>query len=228
MFIFKFLKKHLLFIFIFCFFVGLFLFGIFLRSLTIYRPYIQDIYYTLDSIPTSSVGLVFGAGLKKDGSLSDALYDRVLSGVELYHAGKVEKLVMTGDNGRRKYDEVTGMKKLALEKSVPEEDIILDYAGFSTYQSCYRARDIFELNKYDVIVVSQVFHLPRILYICNQLGVDSIGYTADKHIYVHATRWQIREVLAKFKAWMYVEIFKPLPKYLGNKECVFCNIDYTD
>ncbi|MBI2436773.1 MAG: YdcF family protein [Candidatus Magasanikbacteria bacterium] len=216
-----FLRKYLALMFTICFFASLFLFGFFLRSLTLYHPYTSHIYNSLESVPDSDVALVFGAGLKKDGSLTDALRDRVLTGIELYQTGKIEKLLMTGDNGRERYDEVTAMKKLAIKNGIPDEDVILDYAGFSTYQSCYRARDIFELNKYDVIVVSQKFHLSRILYMCNSLGVKSVGFVADKHIYRGSTWWSIREALAKFKGFLFVEIFKPLPKYLGERECIF-------
>ena len=113
------------------------------------------------------------------------------------------------------------MKKLAIESGVPEGDIVLDYAGFRTYDSCYRARDVFGL--WEVIVVSQDFHLPRILYICNRLGVQSLGYSANRRVYQDILVWQAREVLARFKAWYQVEITKPLPKYLGKKETVFGN-----
>ena len=128
---------------------------------------------------------------------------------------------MTGDNGRQEYDEVTAMKKFAIERGIPEENIVLDYAGFRTYDSCYRARDIFGLDKYRVVAVSQKFHLPRILYTCNNFGIESIGLIADKNTYVYAQLWQGREFLARFKAWLDVEVFRPKPKFLGKQEYVF-------
>jgi len=199
--------------------------GFFLRANTVIDTYYgaQHIYAhnDLSSVPTSSVALVFGAGLRSDGTPSIALRDRVLSGVDLYTAGKVQKLLMTGDNGHRFYDEATAMKRLAIEAGVPEEDIVLDYAGFRTYESCYRARDIFELTQ--VIAVSQAYHLPRIRYICERLGIDTIGYSADRSVYPprFVRAWNIRESLAKVKALWQVEITRPEPTFLGRTECVF-------
>lgn len=183
------------------------------------HSYTPLVIHDIEKLPPAPVALVFGAGVKRDGTPTDALHDRVLAGVELYKAGKVRKLVMTGDNGDRRYNEVKPMKALAIESGVPEGDIVLDYAGFRTYDSCYRARDVFGLG--DVIAVSQDFHLPRILYICNRLRVRSIGYSANRRAYRDILVWEAREFLARFKAWYQVEITRPLPKYLGPKEKVF-------
>jgi SanA protein len=180
-----------------------------------YKGYI---YSDIGTIPSAPVALVFGAGLKNNGAPSDVLSDRVLSAVELYNAKKVQKILMSGDNGNKNYDEVTAMKKLAVEKGVPEKDIVLDYAGFDTYDTCYRARDIFDLR--DVIAVSQEFHLPRVLYTCNELGVKAVGYSADKHEYVMAQAWKVREFLARMKAGLNIAL-ESKPKFLGPKEKVF-------
>lgn len=203
---------------------------LFVLALVLRSNYVINIYYGSDSIyhnddlasvPTSSVALVFGAGLRADGTPSTALRDRVLSGVDLYTTGKVQKLLMTGDNGHRFYDEATAMKRLAIEAGVPEEDIVLDYAGFRSYESCYRARDIFELTQ--VIAVSQAYHLPRIRYICERLGIDTIGYSADRRVYPprFIRAWNMRESLAQVKALWQVEITRPKPTFLGKIECVF-------
>jgi len=182
--------------------------------------YKSFLYTQISDTPTSSIALVFGAGLKRDGNLSDALKDRVESAGELYKEGKVKKLLMTGDNSTLSYDEVTAMKRYATSTlGIKEEDVVLDYAGFDTYDSCYRARDIFDLK--EVTAVSQEFHLPRILYTCNKLGVKTIGYKADKHVYINSDLWTIREFLARVKAGLEVEIFKTKPKFLGKKEKVF-------
>jgi len=201
-----------------CFFCLLFGIGLLFRSQTYINsfPNFSD---NLNELHPQPVALVFGGGVKKDGTLSNALEDRVIKSIELYKAGKVSKLLMTGDNGSRHYDEVTPMKAYAIDAGVPAEDIVLDYAGFRTYDSCYRARDIFGLT--DVIAVSQAFHLPRILYICNTLGIYTTGYIADRRKYVAKNTWAIREFLAKFKAWYQVELTKPFRKYLGKKESVF-------
>lgn len=173
------------------------------------------IFFEIEKTPNVPVALVFGAGVKPNGKLSDALMDRVLTGVDLYKAGKVRKLLMSGDNSTKNYDEVTSMKNFALEKGVPEGDIVLDYAGFDTYDTCYRAREIFDLHS-GIILVSQEFHLPRALYICNSLGVQSVGVSADKRIYA-SNLWGLREFAAQIKAGLDVEILHSKPKFLGPK-----------
>ncbi|MFA6427004.1 MAG: ElyC/SanA/YdcF family protein [Candidatus Magasanikbacteria bacterium] len=195
------------------FFLGI---GFVLRSQLVIDSYKNGIYYAVDQVPTTTIALVFGAGVKRDGTPSDALRDRVLTGVELYKAGKVKKILMTGDNGSNRYNEVIPMKKVATDEGVPEEDIVLDYAGFRTYDSCYRARDIFGVTT--TIAISQEFHLPRILYICNSLGVQTVGIFADRQNYVDESIWAVREFLARFKAWYQVELTHPSPRYLGKKE----------
>lgn len=180
------------------------------------ESYKNYIYHDVASTPDSSVALVFGAGLKKGGLPSDVLSDRVLSAVDLYKTGKVKKILMSGDNSTVNHDEVTAMKKLAIDHGVKSDDIVLDYAGFDTYDSCYRARDIFGLS--EVIAVSQEFHLPRVLYTCNELGVKTIGYASDKHVYVKAKFWKVREFLAQIKAGLDVQLLHSKPKFLGPKE----------
>jgi vancomycin permeability regulator SanA len=177
------------------------------------------VFHSVSQVPSAPVALVFGAGVNIDGSPTDSLRDRVLTGVELYKSGKVRKIVMTGDNGTRYHDEVTPMRNLAIEEGVPSDDVIGDYAGFRTYESCYRARDVFGLSS--VIAVSQNYHLPRILYICNSMRVNAVGVSADRGQYADMYWSETREFLARLKAWWQVEITKPLPRYLGEKEKVF-------
>lgn len=186
------------------------------QKISIYQKYV---YASVRDIPHSSVALIFGAGVKPNGKLSDALSDRVSTGVELYKMGKVTKLLMSGDNGSKTYDEVTAMKNFAVEKGVNPEDVVLDYAGFDTYDTCYRAKEIFDLKE-NVILVTQAFHLPRALYICNRLGVKSVGVVADKRQYV-TNLWGVREFLARTKAWLEVEVIHSKPKFLGKKEPIF-------
>ncbi len=180
------------------------------------QEYIVD---TVEDIQPAPVALVFGAGLKRDGTPSDALKDRVLTAVELYQAKKVQKLLMSGDNSIQSYDEVTAMKELAIEYGVLAEDIVLDYAGFDTYDSCYRAEAIFGVT--NTIAVSQEFHLPRILFTCEHRGITTQGLIADKRIYRDTTRLKIRERLAQIKAWIEVVITQPEPRFLGEKEYIF-------
>jgi SanA protein len=166
------------------------------------------------------VAIVFGAGLKRDGTPTAVLRDRVMTAVELYHAGKVEKLLMSGDNRFEDYNEPEAMYKFALELGVPEEDIVRDYAGRRTYDTCYRARDIFGLN--EVLLVTQGFHLPRAVFLCNALGVKGHGVEADQRTYRRSSYlfWGMRETVATFAAFVDVYVTKPEP-VLGESEPIF-------
>jgi SanA protein len=133
--------------------------------------------YTLENVPERPVAIVYGARVYDDGRLSAMLADRVEVGVRLYHAGKVQALLLTGDNHLLTYNEPEAMRQYALQRGVPDSAIVLDYAGFSTYDSCYRARDIFKVQQ--AILVTQEFHLDRALLICNGLGLEAVGVAAD-------------------------------------------------
>ena len=176
--------------------------------------------YTATDVPTRRVAIVFGAGLWRDGSATPVLIDRVTAAANLYHAGKVEKLLMSGDNRFVAYNEPAVMRNLALSLGVPDGAIVLDYAGRRTYDTCYRAKAIFGVT--EAILVTQTFHLPRAIYLCNQLGVDSIGVAADLRIYRKSSLlyWNARELLATVAALWDVNIGHPVP-VLGDKEPVF-------
>lgn len=170
-------------------------------------------------VPAKSVAIVFGAEVRPNGQLSPMLAARVRQGAEAYHAGRVRKLLMTGDNSRTDYDEVTAMQRYAIELGVPEDVIHLDYAGFSTYESCYRARDIFGVR--DAIVITQGFHLPRAVYTCAHFGIDTVGLeTDDQGNYSARTmrRHRVREILATAKALWDIHLSRPLPTFLGKFE----------
>jgi vancomycin permeability regulator SanA len=176
--------------------------------------------FSTKSVPPTSVAVVFGAGLWGNGRPSSVLRDRVKTATVLYFAGKVEKLLMSGANPSIYYNEPESMKGYALELGVPEQDIVLDYAGRSTYETCYRARDIFGLN--DVILVTQRFHLPRALYICNALGIHAVGVPADQRKYrLRALLyWHLREIPATLNAFWQVHFSHPLP-FLGKDEPIY-------
>ena len=170
-------------------------------------------------VPARSVAIVFGAEVRPNGQLSPMLAARVRQAAEAYRAGRVRKLLMTGDNSRTDYDEVTAMKRYAIELGVPADIIHLDYAGFSTYESCYRARDIFGVR--DAIVITQGFHLPRAVYTCTHLGIETVGLeTNDRGNYSARTmrRHVVRESLATAKALWDVHLWQPRPTFLGNYE----------
>lgn len=171
------------------------------------------------SIPASVVAIVFGAGVRPDGTLTPMLADRVQAAVDLYLANRVQKLLMTGDNSHPDYNEVTAMRRFAEERGVPADIIRLDHAGFSTYESCFRARAIFGIE--EAILVTQDFHLARAIYTCRQLGVDAIGLgTADWGKYSDAlmTRYAAREALATLNALLQVHVTHPRPTFLGAYE----------
>lgn len=173
-----------------------------------------------EKVPQAPVALVLGAGLNRDGTPGVVLRDRVETAADLYFSGKVEKLLMSGDNTTPFYNEPGAMEGHALSLGVPAEDIVLDYAGRRTYDSCFRAQTIFGVDR--VIIVTQAFHLPRALFLCNALEVDANGVTADEADYNRAsyTFWWIREILASGKAYWDIFVSQPEP-ILGNPEPIF-------
>lgn len=168
--------------------------------------------------------IILGAGIWED-KPSPMLEDRLLEGIKLYQNSVSDKIIMSGDHGRREYDEVNIMKNYAIEKGIPSENIFMDHAGFSTYESIYRAKDIFEAKK--VVIVTQEYHLYRALYIANQLGLEAYGVGADPRQYVGATYRELREILARNKDFIKC-IFKPEPTYLGDTIPVSGNGDITN
>jgi vancomycin permeability regulator SanA len=151
------------------------------------------------------VAIVFGARVWSGGEPSHSLYDRVLTAVELYRAGRVKKLLMSGDRQNDDYDEPAAMKKLALELGVAESDIVLDNDGKRTYDTCYRAKEIFDVKK--AILVTQDYHQPRALYLCRSLGIDSVGITANRRVYDNEKYFRFREFFSVASAWFEINVF---------------------
>jgi SanA protein len=172
---------------------------------------------SVGDVPVKRVAVVFGAGITRDGRPTPDLAYRVTAAAELYFAGKVEKLLMSGDNRFVNYDEPTAMREYAMTLGVPGEAIVLDYAGRRTYDTCYRARDIFQLQ--DIILVTQGYHLPRALYTCNALGVKAVGVAAGQSRHSHFYD-NVREFFATVLALGDVHILHPVP-VLGEPEPVF-------
>ena len=156
--------------------------------------------------------LVLGAGLKADGTPNYMLQDRLDKGIELYKAGAAPKLLLSGDNGQEKYDEVNAMKEYMLNAGIPSEDIFMDHAGFSTYESMYRAKDIFLVEK--VIIITQRYHQYRALYTGRGLGIESYGVVSEPRTYAGQSYRDIREILARDKDFLKM-IIRPEPTYLG-------------
>jgi len=192
---------------------------IFARLIMIWQTNNQIIEKVGDA-PQIPAAIVFGAGLWGDGSPTPVLKDRVATAAELFFEGKVEKLLMSGDNRVVNYNEPAAMRDYALELGVPNEAIVLDYAGRRTYDTCYRARDIFKVKK--ALLVTQKYHLFRALYICNNLGVQSMGVIADRRDYhqISLLHWKMRELPAAIVTIWEIHITKPIP-VLGEPEPIF-------
>jgi SanA protein len=175
--------------------------------------------YAEADVPARRVAIVFGAGLTRSGEATPVLKDRVDTAVRLYFSGKAEKLLMSGDNRFVEYNEPEAMRQYALSLGVPNEDIVLDYAGRRTYDTCYRAKEIFGIK--EAILVTQPFHLARALFLCNALGLDGVGVEANNRVYLKRSLlyWNVRELPATVTAFADV-LTRPLP-VLGKPEPIF-------
>jgi len=169
--------------------------------------------------------LVLGCGLRSDGKPSQMLQDRLDVAIDAYQKGLAPKLLMSGDHGRKHYDEVNAMKDYAISKGVPSQDIFMDHAGFSTYESMYRARDIFQCER--IIIVTQNYHLYRAIYNARSFGMEAAGISSDLRSYARQTHFDIREAVARVKDWAWC-IMKVPPTYLGEAIPIFGNGDATN
>lgn len=179
------------------------------------------VYRNAAEVPAAPVAVIFGAKVFPDGTLSAVLRERVEAGIRLYQAGRVRKLLMTGDNGRVEYDEVSAMKRYAVTRGIPAPDIVRDFAGFRTYDSCYRAREIFGIRR--AVLVTQEYHLYRALYTARGLGIDAVGFAAAPGM--GAEEMQVnrrRELLSRMACLADVALRHP-PRFLGPPEPLFAN-----
>lgn len=156
--------------------------------------------------------MVLGCGVRQDGSPSGMLKDRLEEGIGLYKGGASDRLLMSGDHGRKDYDEVNLMKQYAVEAGIPSENIFMDHAGFSTYESMYRARDIFQVKK--IVIVTQNYHMYRALFVARSMGMEAYGVASDPRSYGGQLLRDVRELLARPKDLIYTMV-KPKPTYLG-------------
>ncbi len=168
--------------------------------------------------------LVLGCGVRGN-SPSHMLEDRLLQGIELCKNGASEKMLMSGDHGRDGYDEVNVMKDFAVERGIESENIFMDHAGFSTYESMYRARDIFKAKK--ILIVTQDYHLYRAIFDARALGLDAYGVSSNPRSYGGQLYRDLREILARNKDFIY-SIVQPEPTYLGEAIPVWGNGNLTN
>ena len=182
--------------------------------------------------PEEAVGLsdidcivVLGCQVKENGKPSDMLADRLKRGIDLYNQRVAPKIIMSGDHGQKEYDEVNAMKQVAVDAGIPSSDVFMDHAGFSTYETLYRAKEIFGADK--LVIVTQEYHLYRALYIAEQLGIKAYGVSSDYRTYWGQTNREAREILARCKDFVKT-MFKPEPTYLGEIIPIGGNGDLTN
>ena len=184
--------------------------------------YLKSVPYVLPTTSSESfpVGIVPGAGLNRDKTPSLALRDRLDGAIAFYKTDKISKILMSGDNRTEYYDEPTSMRNYAVSKGVQDSDVVLDFAGQRTYDTCFRAKHIFGLER--VVIFTQTYHLWRAVYLCRALGLDAYGIAIDESNYVTSRYrfWLFREVFARLSAVWDVTIGKPIP-ILGEPEPIF-------
>ena len=178
--------------------------------------------FSATDVPHQPVAIVFGAGLRRDGSVTAILRDRVQTAADLYFAGRVGKLLMSGDNSSPEYNEPEAMREYARALGVPDSDIVSDYAGQRTYDTCFRAKTIFGVQS--AVLVTQGFHMPRALFTCNSLGLEAVGVQANNLYYLKRSRlyWNLRELFATAGAFVDLYAKKPMP-ILGEPEPIFAH-----
>lgn len=172
----------------------------------------KNIHHSLRRFPKNDVGIIFGAGIRGD-QPSKYLKDRLDAGILLWKAKRINKILLSGDNGREEYDELTVMKKYCFNHGVDTTKIFIDYAGFDTYSTMYRAKHIFKIKK--ATLISQEYHLNRAIYIGQKLGIKSVGYSANKGAYSGYNYVRFREYGSVFKSFL--DVFRNRePHFLGN------------
>ena len=169
--------------------------------------------------------LVLGCGVWDDGTPTDMLADRIKVGIRTYETGVSDRLLMSGDHSRKDYDEVNTMKAIAVESGIPADNVFCDHAGFSTYESMYRASDIFGADK--IVIVTQSYHLPRAIYNAQKLGIEAYGISADERTYMGQMYRDARELLARAKDFVWC-IIQPEPTFRGEKIPITASGSLTD
>ena len=173
--------------------------------------------------------LVLGAGIENNGEICEMLMDRLKKAADLYKNIKDAKILLSGNHGKCNFDEAAAMKKyiMNISKDIKEDNIFLDHSGFSTYDSIYRAKNIYKVE--EVIIVTNYYHLPRTLYIADKMKMEAFGIYSDTKDYINIDRYRERELLAQVKDFIYTNILKPKPKFLDEELPIdICNDKVTD
>lgn len=180
----------------------------------------RDQTFGLSQVPSAQAALVPGAGITANGRPSAALRDRLDGAIELYLNGKVQKILVSGDNSSIHYNEPGVMANYVIEQGVPAVDVVIDYAGRRTYDTCYRAKEIFQLSS--VIITTQYYHLPRMVFLCEHFGLQTYGLAVEQSNYLQSRYvfWNLREIFATVAAYLDVYLLKPEP-ILGTPEPIF-------
>lgn len=201
--------------------------GIILTDIDFHAEKVGLKYFTTtEKVHKGDAIIVLGAYVFPNGKVSTMLKDRLDCGYNLYKKKKANKIVVSGDHGTKEYDEVNAMRRYLQAKGVPRSDIFMDHAGFDTYDTIYRAKDVFLIKK--PIIVSQKYHTLRAVYIARKLGLKAFGVSADKRAYSGMWYYRTREVASRVKAFLQAEVIKPKPKFLGKTIPIWKNGDLTD
>lgn len=191
------------------------LISIFLANSTINKETENKIFTVTDSIPANNAGLLLGTSkFLRNGKLNQYFENRISATMQLYKAGKVKNIVISGDNSKKDYNEPEDMKNELIKRGIPEQQIYLDFAGFRTYDSVYRMKEIFGQDRFTII--SQEFHNQRAVYIANSLKINAIGFNAKDVNAYNGFKTKIREKFARVKVFIDL-IFDKKPKFLGEK-----------
>ncbi|TBL74689.1 hypothetical protein EYB31_24985 [Paenibacillus thalictri] len=196
--------------------VGMMLAGVVLLFAVDYqvRSYANPYIMSAGEVPEADAIMVLGAFVYPNGNVSTMLRDRLETAIDISREGKSAKIIVSGDHGRTDYDEVNTMKQYLMKQQFRDDDVFMDHAGFNTYQSMYRARDIFKVHK--LIIVTQQYHLSRAVYLARKMGLEAYGVAADKQDYGNVMiKYKAREMLARSKDFINVNVTKPQPKFLG-------------
>ncbi|NOZ33832.1 MAG: vancomycin high temperature exclusion protein [Chlorobi bacterium] len=189
---------------------------IFIISENIFKTNRRLCYSDIEKIPENKVGLLLGTSKYLKGGKQNLFYkNRIDAAAKLYFSGKIKYIIASGDNRRKNYNEPKIMKKDLIKKGIPENKIFADYAGFRTFDSVVRSKEVFGQNS--ITIISQRFHNLRAVFIAKHFGINAVAYNAKEVTGINGTKIRFRELFARVKALLDIYILKTKPKFLGEK-----------